>query len=62
MPDFQKMYLIATGAIADALDDLDKLNIGTAKERLREALYHAEEVYISQGEDDPDDFPESLEK
>ena len=26
MPDFQKMYLIAAGAIADALDELDKLN------------------------------------
>lgn len=51
MPGFQKMYLIAAGAIANALDELDKLNIGTAKERLREALYHAEEVYISQGED-----------
>ncbi|WP_297300953.1 hypothetical protein [uncultured Oscillibacter sp.] len=51
MPDFQKMYLIAAGAIADALDELDRLNTGTAKERLREALYHAEEVYISQGED-----------
>ena len=36
MPDFQKMYLIAAGAIADALDELDKLNAGTAKERLRE--------------------------
>lgn len=62
MPNFQKMYLIAAGAIADALDSLDKLNIGTAKERLREALYHAEEVYISQREDNPDDVPESLEK
>ncbi|WP_300754738.1 hypothetical protein [uncultured Oscillibacter sp.] len=51
MPDFQKMYLIAAGAIADALDELDKLNAGTAKERLREALYHVEEVYVSQGED-----------
>ena len=47
MPDFQKMYLIAAGAMADALDELDKLNAGTAKERLREALYHAEEVYIT---------------
>lgn len=62
MPNFQKMYLIAAGAIADALDSLDKLNIGTAKERLREALYHEEEVYISQGEDNPGDFPEPLEK
>ena len=53
MPNYQKMYLIAAGAIADALDDLDKLNLGTAKERLREALYHAEEVYITQGEDAP---------
>ena len=62
MPNFQKMYFIAAGAIADALDEMDKLNVGTAKERLREALYHAEEVYISQGEDGPDDSPESLEK
>lgn len=62
MPNFQKMYFIAAGAIADALDDLDKLNIGTAKESLREALCHTEEVYISQGEDDPDDSPEPLEK
>lgn len=50
MPNFQKMYLIAAGAIADALDELDKLNIG-------EALYHAEEVYISQGEDDLSESP-----
>ena len=57
MPNFQKMYLIAAGAIADALDELDKLNIGTAKDCLREALYHAEEVYISQGEDDLSESP-----
>ena len=57
MPNFQKMYFIAAGAIADALDEMDKLNVGTAKERLREALYHAEEVYISQGEDDLSESP-----
>ena len=44
------------------MDELDKLNIGTAKERLREALYYAEEVYVSQGENDPGGSPESLEK
>ncbi len=54
MPDYQKMYLIAADAMADALDELDKLNIGTAKERLREALYHAEEIYISQADDEPE--------
>ena len=62
MPSFQKMYLIVAGAIADALDELDKLNIGTAKERLREALYYAEEVYVSQGENAPGGSPESPEK
>lgn len=54
MPNYQKMYLIAVSAMADALDELDKLNIGAAKEFLKEALYHAEEVYITQGEDDSD--------
>ena len=54
MPNYQKMYLIAVSAMADALDELDKLNIGAANEVLTEALYHVEEVYITQGEDDSD--------
>ena len=34
MPDYRKMYAIAFNAISDALEELDKLNIGVAKECL----------------------------
>ena len=46
------MYAIAFNAISDALEELDKLNIGAAKECLKEAQFHTEEIYISQ--DNPD--------
>lgn len=52
MPNYQKMYVIAFNAISDALEELDKLNIGTAKRQLREAQFHTEELYISQAEED----------
>lgn len=52
MPNYQKMYVIAFNAISDALEELDKLNIGAAKRQLREAQYHTEELYISQAEED----------
>jgi len=47
------MYAIAFNAISDALEELDKLNIGAAREHLREAQFHTEELYISQDEEDP---------
>lgn len=59
MPDYQKMYAIAFNAISDALEELDKLNIGTAKRQLREAQSRTEELYISQDEDDGPGNPES---
>ena len=34
------MYAIAFNAISDALEELDKLNIGAAKECLKEAQFH----------------------
>ncbi|MCI9579674.1 MAG: hypothetical protein HFF98_12675 [Oscillibacter sp.] len=61
MPDYRKMYAIAFNAISDALEELDKLNIGVAKECLREAQYHTEEIYISQSEDISDDSEDSGE-
>lgn len=51
MPDYQKMYTIAFNAISDALEELDKLNVGAAKEHLKEAQFHTEELYISPKED-----------
>lgn len=61
MPDYQKMYAIAFNAISDALEELDKLNIGTAKRQLREAQFHTEELYISQDEEGEPGGPESPE-
>lgn len=57
MTDYQKMYTIAFNAISDALEELDKLNIGAAKKLLREAQSRTEELYISQGEDGGPESP-----
>lgn len=51
MPDYQKMYAVAFNAMSDALEELDKLNVGAAKKVLREAQNRTEELYISQEED-----------
>lgn len=59
MPDYQKMYAVAFNAISDALEELDKLNIGTAKECLKEAQFHTEELYISQDEEGGSDRSEA---
>ena len=48
MSNYQKMYAVAFNAISDALEELDKLNIGAAKEYLKEAQFHTEEIYMSQ--------------
>ena len=60
MPNYQKMYAIAFNAMSDALGDLDKLNIGAAKERIREAQSRTEELYISsQDEEAGPEAPEA---
>lgn len=62
MSDYQKMYLTAFNAITDALEELDRLNIGRAKARLREAQCRAEDIFVSQdGEDGSGEFDESEE-
>ena len=56
------MYLTAFNAITDALEELDRLNIGRAKARLREAQCRAEDIFVSQdGEDGSGEFDESEE-
>lgn len=52
MSPYQKMYSITFNAISDALEQLDRLNIGTARKLLKDAQSRAEELYISQ-EDEP---------
>lgn len=53
MPEYQKMYSILFNAISDVLKELDELNIGLAKERLKEAQSRTEELYMSQDEEGP---------
>lgn len=51
MPDYQKLYTLMFNAATDALADMDAMNFGAARERLKSAQQQAEELYISQ--DDP---------
>lgn len=51
MSNYQKMYSVLFNAVSDALKELDKLNIGVAKEYLKEAQFHTEEIYMSQSGD-----------
>lgn len=47
MIDYKKLYLLLFHAITDAAEQLDALNIGTAKEILISAQQNAEELYIT---------------
>ena len=46
MPDFEKMYHLLFNAITDALEEMQKQNIGLAQERLIGAQQKTEELYI----------------
>ena len=46
MPDYQKMYTTLFNAITDALEDMQKQNIGLAQDRLIAAQQLAEDIYI----------------
>ena len=47
------MYAVAFNAIPSALEEVDKLNMGAAKEYLKEAQFHTEEIYMSQDGESP---------
>ena len=47
MPDYQKMYTTLFNAMTDAIENLEKLNCGTAKEILIQAQQKTEELYIN---------------
>ena len=49
MTDYQKLYALLFNAVTDALDAMEQMNFGRAKELLITAQQAAEEVYI--GED-----------
>ena len=46
MPDYQKMYTTLFNAITDALEEIEKQNIGLASERLIAAQQQTESIYI----------------
>ena len=46
MVDFRELYFHLFGVIADAVEELEKENIGRAKEMLIVAMQEAEEKYI----------------
>ena len=48
MPDYKKMYAIMCAAASEALDALQETAENTAgRELLQQALYEAEELYVS---------------
>lgn len=46
MPDYQKMYTTLFNAMTDAIENIEKLNFGEAKELLIQAQQKTEELYI----------------
>lgn len=46
MADYQKLYTLMFNAVTDALEKLEVLDIGTAKELLKQAQLEAEEQYM----------------
>ena len=46
MPDYQKMYTTLFNAMTDAIENIEELNYGTAKEILIQAQQKTEELYI----------------
>ena len=50
MPDYQKMYTTLFCAATDALDALEQLNVGQAKELLRRTQIDAEKTYLEEEE------------
>ena len=46
MPDYQKMYTTLFNAMTDAIENIEKLNFGEARELLIQAQQKTEELYI----------------
>ena len=49
---YKDMYLHLFREISHALDALDQMNFGTAKELLKDATCHTEEMYMDTDMDD----------
>ena len=53
MDMYKKMYCVLFNAISDVLEELDELNIGLAKKKLKEAQQRTEEIYMIHGGENP---------
>ena len=50
MPDYQKLYTLLFNAVTDTLEDMERMDFGSAKARLIAAQQKAEEAYMEDGE------------
>ena len=50
MVNYQKLYTMLFNAATDALEALEELNVGRAKDILRQAQIDAEETYLEEPE------------
>lgn len=50
MPDYHALYFKLFAAIADAVEELEQQNFGTARQRLISAQQEAEEEYLESGD------------
>ena len=51
MPNYQKLYTLMFNAVTDALEELERLNVGSAKALLIAAQQRAEELYLEDREE-----------
>lgn len=52
--DDQRLYTTLFNAVTDAVRELDKLNVGSAKEILLRAQLTTEGMFIAKGEQEPE--------
>ena len=48
MPNYQKLYTRLFNGITDALEELERMNVGRAQELLRTAQQETEEAYLEE--------------
>ncbi len=50
MQNYKDLYIHLFGAVSDAIDELEKMNLGNAKQILIHAQQESEETYLKIGE------------
>ena len=52
MINYQKLYTALFNSLTDAIDEMDAYNFGSAKKILMKAQQDAEQMYLSQSDDE----------